>query len=219
MTIRLGDLAPDFTADSTHGPIRFHEWKADRWAVLFSYPRDFTPVCTTELGAVAALLPEFRRLGTRVIGLSVDQADAHRSWQDDVARVTGCTVGYPLLADPEHRVARLYGMIHPNASRSVTMRSTFVIGPDDRVRLSMSYPASTGRNFQELVRVLESLRLAEAHEVVTPADWRPGERVIIAPSVSDDEARLRFPKGYEAKTEYLRFTPEPDLEAAASNGR
>jgi thioredoxin-dependent peroxiredoxin len=209
-----GHLAPDFIAETTHGSIRFHEWKAGSWAVLFSYPRDFTPVCTTELGAVAALMPEFERLGTKVIGLSVDPVEAHHGWQGDIARVTGCAVSYPIIADPDRRVTDLYGMIHPNASDTTTMRSTFVIGPDHRVRLSMAYPASTGRNFRELLRVLDSLQLAEAYDIVTPADWRYGEDVIITPSMSEAEVKARFPKGYEVKTGYLRVTPQPDLDAA-----
>jgi alkyl hydroperoxide reductase subunit AhpC len=209
MSIRLGDLAPDFEADTTQGPVRFHAWKAGRWAVLFSHPKDFTPVCTTELGRAAALTPEFARRGCLLVGLSVDPVESHLRWEGDIARVTGHAVGFPMIGDPDRRVSTLYGMIHPNAADTTTVRSVFVIGPDDRVKLTLTYPASTGRNFDELLRVLDSLQLTAAHAVATPADWRPGDDVIITPAVSDDEARARFPRGFVAVTPYLRVTPQP----------
>jgi alkyl hydroperoxide reductase subunit AhpC len=209
MSIRLGDLAPDFEADTTHGPIRFHAWRAGHWAVLFSHPKDFTPVCTTELGRAAALAPEFARRGCLLVGLSVDPVASHLRWEGDIARATGHAVGFPMIGDPDRRVSTLYGMIHPNAADTTTVRSVFVIGPDGRVKLTLTYPASTGRNFDELLRVLDSLQLTAAHAVATPADWRPGDDVIITPAVSDDEARARFPRGFVAVTPYLRVTPQP----------
>jgi alkyl hydroperoxide reductase subunit AhpC len=210
MAIRLGDEAPDFVAETTEGPIQFHEWKAGQWAVLFSHPKDFTPVCTTELGSLAALRPEFDRRGVRVIGLSVDPVDSHHSWTTDIRDVTGQTVNFPLIADPDRTVSRLYDMIHPNASETTTVRSVFVIGPDNKVKLSLTYPASTGRNFQELLRTIDSLQLTANHGVSTPADWQDGDDVIIVPAITDDEARTRFPKGFVAKKPYLRVTPQPD---------
>lgn len=210
MSIRLGDLAPDFTADTTHGPLRFHAWKAGQWAVLFSHPKDFTPVCTTELGRAAALAGEFARRACLLIGLSVDPVDSHRRWNDDIAAVTGHRVEFPMIADVDRQVSARYGMIHPNASDTATVRSVFVIGPDDRVKLTLTYPASTGRNFDELLRVLDSLQLTATHAVATPADWRPGDDVIITPAVSNAEARTRFPRGFVALTPYLRVTPQPN---------
>ena len=210
MAIRLGDDAPDFVAETTEGPIQFHEWKAGQWAVLFSHPKDFTPVCTTELGSVAALRPEFDRRGVRVIGLSVDPLESHRRWTTDIEDVTGQTLNFPLIADPDRTVSQLYDMIHPNASETVTVRSVFVIGPDNKVKLTLTYPASTGRNFQELLRAIDSLQLTANHGVSTPADWQHGEDVIIVPTISDDEARTRFPKGFVARKPYLRVTPQPN---------
>jgi thioredoxin-dependent peroxiredoxin len=209
MAIRLGDVAPDFIADTTEGRISFHEWKDTGWAVLFSHPRDFTPVCTTELGAVAALKSEFEKRNTRVIGLSVDSLDEHDRWKGDIRDVTGHALNFPLIADHNRHVANLYDMIHPGASDTATVRSVFVIGPDHKVKLTLTYPASTGRNFQELLRVIDSLQLTAAHAVATPADWRQGEPVIIVPAVSDDEARKRFPGGFVAKKPYLRVTAQP----------
>ena len=208
MAVRLGDMAPNFTAQTTEGSIDFHAWKGAHWAVLFSHPRDFTPVCTTELGAVAALKRDFEKRDTKVIGLSVDPLDAHHQWKDDIAEVTGFALNFPLIADPDRAVANLYDMIHPNASDTATVRSVFVVGPDNRVKLTLTYPASTGRNFQELLRVLDSLQLTAKHSVATPADWKPGEPVIIVPAVSDDDARKRFP-GFIAKKPYLRVTAQP----------
>jgi alkyl hydroperoxide reductase subunit AhpC len=210
MAIRLGDEAPDFTAETTQGTIQFHAWKQDSWAVLFSHPRDFTPVCTTELGAVAALKPEFEQRNVRVIGLSVDPGDAHERWSADIQDVTGHAVNFPLIADPERRVAQLYDMVHPNASDTTTVRSVFVVGPDNKIKLTLTYPASTGRNFQELLRVIDSLQLTASYSVATPADWKDGDDVIIVPAVSDEDARARFPKGFEAKKPYLRVTPQPN---------
>ncbi len=209
MAIRLGDEAPDFTADSTEGPISFHEWKGDSWAVLFSHPKDFTPICTTELGRVAALKPEFDKRNVKVIGLSVDPVDSHERWSKDITDVTGSTLNYPLLGDPDHKVADLYDMIHPNANDTLTVRSVFVIGPDNKVKLTLTYPASTGRNFDELLRVIDSLQLTAKHKVATPADWKQGEDVIIAGSVSDEEAKKTYPQGWKAPRPYIRIVPQP----------
>jgi len=209
MAVRLGDIAPDFTADTTEGSIQFHDWKAGKWAVLFSHPRDFTPVCTTELGAVASLKAEFEKRNTKVIGLSVDGVAEHHRWKQDIADVTGHALNFPLIADPDRAIADHYDMIHPNASDTATVRSVFVIGPDNKVKLTLTYPASTGRNFMELLRVIDSLQLTANHAVATPADWKQGEEVIIVPAVSDDDARKRFPKGFVAKKPYLRVTAQP----------
>ena len=210
MAIRLGDEAPDFTADTTEGRINFHAWKGSNWAVLFSHPRDFTPVCTTELGSVARLKPEFDKRHTKVIGLSVDPIDAHGRWAEDIKDVTGYAPNFPLIADPERDVAGRYDMIHPNASDTATVRSVFVIGPDNKVKLTLTYPASTGRNFEEILRIIDSLQLTATYAVATPADWKQGEDVIIVPAVSDEDAKKRFPKGFVAKKPYLRVTPSPD---------
>ena len=210
MSIRLGDEAPDFKAQTTQGEISFHEWKGKGWAVLFSHPKDFTPVCTTELGAVAALRPEFEKRNTKVIGLSVDPLDSHVKWEGDIEEVTGHAINFPMIADSDRKVADLYGMIHPNASDTMTVRSVFVVGPDNKVKLTLTYPASTGRNFQELLRVLDSLQLTAGYQVATPADWKDGDDVIIVPAVSDEDARKKFPKGFVAKKPYLRVTPQPN---------
>ena len=209
MPIRLGDDAPDFTANTTQGTISFHEWKGNSWAVLFSHPKDFTPVCTTELGAVAALKPEFERRNTKVIGLSVDPVESHVKWEKDIEDVTGHAVNFPMIGDPDRRVSMLYDMVHPNAGDTMTVRSVFIVGPDNKVKLSLTYPASTGRNFQELLRVLDSLQLTASHSVATPADWKAGEDVIIVTSVSDDDAKKKFPAGFTAKKPYLRVTKQP----------
>jgi thioredoxin-dependent peroxiredoxin len=213
MAIRLGDEAPDFTADTTEGPVSFHEWKKGKWAVLFSHPKDFTPVCTTELGAVAKLKEEFEKRNTKVIGVSVDPLDSHNRWAVDIKDVTGAALNYPLIADPDKSVANKYDMIHPNASDTATVRSVFVIGADNKVKLTLTYPASTGRNFAELLRVIDSLQLTAQHQVATPADWKAGEDVIIVPAVSDDDAKKRFP-GFVAKKPYLRVTPQPKTPTA-----
>ena len=209
MAIRLGDVVPDFATDTTDGRIdSFHAWKAGCWAVLFSHPRDFTPVCTTELGTVAGLKPEFDKRNTKVIGISVDPLDSHNRWVGDIKDVTGNALNFPLIADPEKTVANLYDMIHPNASDTATVRSVFVVGPDNKLKLTLTYPASTGRNFMELLRVIDSLQLTSKHQVATPADWKQGEDVIIVPAVSDEDAHKRFP-GFVAKKPYLRVTPQP----------
>lgn len=210
MAIQLGDIAPDFSADTTQGPIHFHEWKGDSWAILFSHPKDFTPVCTTELGAVAKLKPEFDKRNTKVMGLSVDPVESHRKWEGDIQDVTGNAVNFPMIGDPESKVAKLYGMIHPNANDTLTVRSVFVIGPDNKVKLTLTYPASTGRNFDEILRVVDSLQLTAKFAVATPADWKDGQDVIITNGVSDDDAKVRFPKGFVAKKPYLRLTPQPN---------
>ncbi len=209
MAVRLGDLAPDFIADTTEGRITFHEWKGSGWAVLFSHPRDFTPVCTTELGTLAGLKGEFAKRNTKVIGLSVDPLAEHERWKGDIRDVTGHALNFPLIADPDRSVANLYDMIHPNASDTATVRSVFIIGPDNKVKLTLTYPASTGRNFQELLRVIDSLQLTANHAVATPADWKQGEDVIIVPAVTDEDAKKRFPKGFTAKKPYLRVTAQP----------
>ncbi len=209
MSLRLGDTAPDFTADTTEGPIRFHEWIENRWAILFSHPRDFTPVCTTELGYVARLRPEFDTRGVKVIGLSIDPLDAHRGWAADIKETQGYAPNFPIIADPERKVANLYGMMHPAHDEVYTVRTVFVIDPKQKIRLTITYPQTTGRNFDELLRVIDSLQLTDAHRVATPVNWKQGEDVIIVPAVSDAEARAKFPKGWRALKPYLRLTPQP----------
>ena len=211
MAVRLGDIAPDFTAETTQGAVSFHDWKKDSWAVLFSHPKDFTPVCTTELGAVSALVPEFAKRNTKVIGLSVDPLDSHERWSADIADVTGHKVNFPMIADSDRTVSSLYDMIHPSASDTMTVRSVFVVGPDNKVKLTLTYPASTGRNFDELLRVIDSLQLTANYSVATPADWKHGDEVIITSAVSDEDAEKRFPKGFVKKKPYLRVTPQPNL--------
>ncbi|MFK4046243.1 peroxiredoxin [Roseomonas mucosa] len=207
--LQLGDIAPDFETQTTEGPIRFHEWIEGSWAVLFSHPKDFTPVCTTELGAVARLKPEFDRRGVKVIGLSVDPLPDHKAWASDIAETQGHALNFPLIADSDRKISDLYGMIHPNASDTLTVRSVYVIGPDKKLKLSLTYPASTGRNFNEILRVIDSLQLTAEHSVATPADWRQGEDVIIVPSLEDDEAKKKFPGGWKALKPYLRMVPQP----------
>ena len=209
MTIRLGDTAPDFTAETTQGTISFHEWLGDSWGVLFSHPKDFTPVCTTELGYVAAIKPEFDRRNVKVIGLSVDPVDSHNLWEADIAETQGTAVNFPMIGDPDRVVADLYGMIHPNASDTLTVRSVFVIAPDKTVKLTITYPASTGRNFDEILRVIDSLQLTASHKVATPANWTDGDDVIIVPAVSDDDAAKLFPGGWTTVKPYLRVVPQP----------
>ena len=210
MTIRLGDEAPNFTAETTEGTIDFHEYLGDGWGVLFSHPKDFTPVCTTELGRVAALKPEFDKRNTKVIAVSVDDVDSHGRWAGDIEDVTGNKLNYPIIGDQDRKVSDLYGMIHPNANDTLTVRSVFVVGPDKKVKLTITYPASTGRNFDEILRVIDSLQLTADYKVATPADWKEGEDVIIVPAVTDDEAKERFPKGFTAIKPYLRVTPQPN---------
>jgi alkyl hydroperoxide reductase subunit AhpC len=209
MALQLGDTAPDFEADTTQGRIKFHDWIGSSWAVLFSHPKDFTPVCTTELGYTAKLKPEFDKRGVKVIGLSVDPLGSHEKWADDIRETQGATVNFPMIADPDRKVANLYGMIHPKASDTTTVRSVFVIGPDKKIKLTLTYPASTGRNFDEVLRVVDSLQLTAKHAVATPVNWKQGEDVIIAGSVSDEEARKKFPEGWKAPRPYLRIVPQP----------
>jgi alkyl hydroperoxide reductase subunit AhpC len=209
MAVRLGDIAPDFTAETTDGTISFHEWKQGSWAVLFSHPKDFTPVCTTELGTVAKLKPEFDKRNVKVIGLSVDPIDDHNAWKGDIEETQGTALNFPLIADPDRTVAGLYDMIHPNALDNLTVRSVFVIGPDDKVKLTLTYPASTGRNFDELLRVIDSLQLTAQYKVATPANWKDGDDVIIGGPVSDEEAKELFPDGWNAPKPYLRIVPQP----------
>jgi len=209
MALQLGDIAPDFEADTTEGEIKFHEWLGNSWGVLFSHPKDFTPVCTTELGYTAKLKPEFDKRGVKVIGLSVDPLDSHRLWSKDIEETQGTAPNFPMIADSDRRIANLYGMIHPNANDTLTVRSAFVIGPDKKIKLSINYPASTGRNFDEILRVIDSLQLTAKHQVATPVNWRAGEDVIIVPSVSDDEARKKYPDGWKAQKPYLRIVPSP----------
>lgn len=210
MGLQLGDTAPDFTAQSTDGEIRFHEWLGDGWGVLFSHPKDFTPVCTTELGEVARLKPEFERRNVKVIGLSVDPLESHRGWAGDIAETQGQALNFPLIADADRNVSDLYGMIHPQASDTLTVRSVFVIDPKKKIRLVLTYPASTGRNFLEILRAIDSLQLTDGYSVATPVNWQWGEDCIVAPSLSDDEAARKFPKGYTALKPYLRITPQPN---------
>ena len=210
MTLRLGDEAPDFTASTTAGDIRFHEWLGSGWGVLFSHPKDFTPVCTTELGAVAKLKPEFEKRNVKVIGLSVDPLADHEKWSNDIEETQGARLNFPLIADADRKVSTLYDMIHPNADNTFTVRSVFVIGPDKKVKLTLTYPASTGRNFDELLRVIDSLQLTAGYSVATPANWKNGEDVIIVPSLSDQDAKAKFPKGWKAHKPYLRVTPQPN---------
>jgi len=209
VTIRIGDVAPDFTAGTTEGRIRFHDWIGDAWAILFSHPKDFTPVCTTELGAVARLKPEFERRGVKVIGLSVDGVTDHRSWSKDIEETQGVKLNFPLLADPDRVVSDKYDMIHPNADDTLTVRSVFVIDDKKKVRLTLTYPASTGRNFDELLRVLDSLKLTSEHQVATPVNWKHGEDVIIVPAVTQEQASARYPKGWREEKPYLRYVPDP----------
>ena len=209
-TLRLGDDAPDFTADTTDGELNFYDWKGDSWAVLFSHPKDFTPVCTTELGRVAGLKPEFDARNVKVIGVSVDPIDSHHQWAGDIEDVTGNALNFPLIADPDRKLADLYDLIHPNANDTLTVRSVYVIGPDNKIKLTITYPASTGRNFDEILRVIDSLQLTAGYSVATPADWKDGEDVIIVPAVSDEDAKEKFPKGWDAKKPYLRVTPQPN---------
>lgn len=211
MSLRLGDVAPDFTAETTEGTINFHEWLGTGWGVLFSHPADFTPVCTTELGAMSKLSPEFTKRNVKVAALSADPLDSHKKWVLDINETQNTTVNYPLIADPEFKVANLYGMVHPNVTDKFTVRSVFVIGPDKKIKLTITYPASTGRNFNEILRVIDSLQLTANYSVATPANWEHGEDVIITPAVKDEEVPAKFPKGHRAIKPYLRVTPQPNL--------
>lgn len=210
MAIRLGDEAPDFTADTTDGKLSFHEWLGDSWGVLFSHPKDFTPVCTTELGYVAKIKPEFDKRNVKVVGLSVDPLDNHEKWVDDIEETQGARLNFPLIGDADKHVSDLYDMIHPNASDTMTVRSVFIVGPDKKVKLILTYPAATGRNFDEILRVIDSLQLTAGYSVATPANWTEGDDVIITAAVSDEEADTKFPKGWTALKPYLRVTPQPN---------
>ena len=209
MAIRLGDIAPDFTADTTQGTINFHEWLGDSWGVLFSHPKDFTPVCTTELGYVARIKDEFDKRNVKVIGLSVDPVESHVRWEADIEETQGTAVNYPMIGDSDRAVAGLYDMIHPNANDTMTVRSVFVIGPDKKVKLTITYPASTGRNFDEILRVIDSLQLTSKFSVATPVNWRNGDDVIIGGAVSDEDAKAKFPQGWTTIKPYLRVLPQP----------
>ncbi|CAN5518943.1 peroxiredoxin [soil metagenome] len=210
MTVRLGDTAPDFTAETTEGKINFHEWIGDSWAVLFSHPKDYTPVCTTELGMMAKLKPEFNKRNTKIIALSVDPLGSHKGWAKDIEETQGAKINFPMIADSDRKVSDLYGMIHPNASDTFTVRSVFVIDPNKKVKLTLTYPASTGRNFDELLRVIDSLQLTADYSVATPVNWKDGDDCIIVPSLSDDDAKAKFPAGFKTVKPYLRVTPQPN---------
>jgi len=210
MTIQLGETAPDFTAETTEGRLNFHEYLGDHWGVLFSHPADFTPVCTTELGAFANRKDEFTSRNTRIIGVSVDSVESHKNWSVDIAETQGQGLNYPLVGDEDRTVANLYGMIHPKALETATVRTVFIIGPDKKVKLTLTYPASVGRNIDEILRVLDALQLTTGYSVSTPVDWKQGSEVIISPAISDEDAKTKFPKGFRALTPYLRLTPQPD---------
>jgi alkyl hydroperoxide reductase subunit AhpC len=209
MAVRIGDEAPDFTADTTEGTIHFHDWLGSSWGVLFSHPKDFTPVCTTELGYVARIKPEFDKRNAKVIGLSVDSVEDHNKWSSDIEETQGAKVNFPMIGDPDRKVADLYDMIHPNANDTLTVRSVFIVGPDKKVKLTLTYPASTGRNFDEILRVIDSLQLTAKYSVATPANWKEGEDVIIGGSVSDEDAKQKFPQGWKTIKPYLRVLPQP----------
>jgi thioredoxin-dependent peroxiredoxin len=211
MAIQLGDIAPDFTADTTEGELSFHDWKKDSWAVLFSHPKDFTPVCTTELGYTAKLKDEFAKRKTKVLALSVDSVADHDKWASDIEETQGTAVNFPMIGDPDRNVAGLYDMIHPNANDTLTVRSVFVIDPNNKVRLTLTYPASTGRNFDEILRVIDSLQLTDGYKVATPVNWKHGDDVIVLPALTDEEATALFPAGFEKKKPYLRVTRQPNL--------
>jgi alkyl hydroperoxide reductase subunit AhpC len=210
MALQLGDIVPDFTQDSTEGVINFHEWAGDSWVVLFSHPKDFTPVCTTELGTVARLKPEFDKRNVKVIALSVDDAESHKGWVGDIEETQNARMNYPILADPDRKVSDLYGMIHPNANNTLTVRSVFIVDPQKKLRLTLTYPASTGRNFDEILRVIDSLQLTDNYSVATPADWKDGGDCVVVPSIPTEEAKQRFPKGVTEVKPYLRMTPQPN---------
>ncbi|RJF88754.1 peroxiredoxin [Oleomonas cavernae] len=212
MTLRLGDIVPDFTQESTAGPIHFYDWLGSSWGVLFSHPKDFTPVCTTELGYTAKLKPEFDKRNVKVLALSVDPLDSHTRWVGDIEETQGTKLNYPILADSDRKVADLYDMIHPNANDTFTVRSVFVIDPNKKLRLTLTYPASTGRNFDEILRVIDSLQLTDGYSVATPVNWQHGDDVVIVPALQDpDVIKQKFPKGYKALKPYLRMTPQPNL--------
>ncbi|MCH7689530.1 MAG: peroxiredoxin [candidate division Zixibacteria bacterium] len=212
MSLKLGTTAPDFVQESTEGTINFHEWLGDCWGVLFSHPADFTPVCTTELGAASKLKNEFEKRNVKIIALSVDSLDSHKKWIEDINQTQNAKVNFPLIADADRKVATLYGMLHPEASETVTVRSVFVIDPDKKIRLTLTYPAATGRDFNEILRVIDSLQLTSYHQVATPANWKQGGDCVILPSITDpDEMKQKFPKGWKEERPYLRITPQPDI--------
>jgi alkyl hydroperoxide reductase subunit AhpC len=210
MAIRLGDEAPDFTAETTDGTINFYDYLGDGWGILFSHPKDFTPVCTTELGAFSARRADFDKRNTKLIAVSVDDVDSHQRWKSDISETQGAELNFPIIGDADRKVADLYDMIHPNANDTLTVRSVFIVDPNKKVKLTLTYPASTGRNVDEIVRVLDSLQLSAKFPVSTPVDWKDGEDVIIAPAVSDDDAKEKFPKGFRKVKDYLRYTPQPN---------
>ncbi|MHB1217882.1 MAG: peroxiredoxin [Alphaproteobacteria bacterium] len=210
MTLRLGDTAPDFEAETSAGPIKFHEWIGDSWGILFSHPKDFTPVCTTELGYMAKIKPEFDKRNVKVLGVSVDSPESHKGWVKDIEETQSTKVGYPIVADSQRKVANLYGMMHPAHDELYTVRTVFVIDPKKKVRLMITYPQTCGRNFDEILRVVDSLQLTDKFSVATPVNWKKGEDVIIVPSLSDEDAKKKFPKGWKALKPYLRITPTPD---------
>lgn len=209
MTIRLGDTAPDFTQDSTQGEIRFHDWLGDSWGVLFSHPKTFTPVCTTELGEVSRLKGEFDKRNVKVLALSVDAAGDQKKWEADIAETQGHSVNFPMVSDHDRKVSDLYGMIHPNANDTLTVRTVFIIDANKKVRLTLTYPASTGRNFEEILRVIDSMKLTDKHKVATPVNWKDGDKVIIVPALSDEDAKARFPDGWDTQKPYLRVVQQP----------
>ncbi len=210
MALQLGDTVPDFTQETSEGTISFHEWAGDSWVVLFSHPADYTPVCTTELGTVASLKPEFEKRNVKILALSVDSVDSHKGWINDINETQNTNVNYPIIADPDRKVADLYGMIHPNSLNNLTVRSVFIIDPNKKLRLTLTYPASTGRNFDEILRVIDSLQLTDYHQVATPANWKDGDDCVVVPSISTDEAKQKFPKGVTEVKPYLRMTPQPN---------
>lgn len=210
MALQLGDTVPDFTQETSEGTLSFHEWAGDSWVVLFSHPADYTPVCTTELGTVAGLKPEFDKRNVKILALSVDSVDSHKGWINDINETQNTTVNYPIIADPDRKVADLYGMIHPNSLNNLTVRSVFIIDPNKKLRLTLTYPASTGRNFDEILRVIDSLQLTDYHQVATPANWKDGDDCVVVPSIPTEEAKQKFPKGVTEVKSYLRMTPQPN---------
>ena len=211
MVLRLGDIAPDFSAETTHGNINFHDWLCDSWGILFSHPKDYTPVCTTELGYMSKIKPEFDKRNVKILAISVDPIDSHKGWVGDINDTQNTTVNFPIIADPGRKVSNLYDMIHPNADDTLTVRSVFVIGADKKIKLTITYPASTGRNFDEVLRVVDSLQLTSDYQVATPANWKHGEDCIVVPSIPTEDIPEKFPKGYREIKPYLRFTPQPDI--------
>ena len=211
MVLRLGDIAPDFSAETTHGNINFHDWLCDSWGILFSHPKDYTPVCTTELGYMSKIKPEFDKRNVKILAISVDPIDSHKGWVGDINETQNTTVNFPIIADPDRKVSNLYDMIHPKADDTLTVRSVFVIGADKKIKLTITYPASTGRNFDEVLRVVDSLQLTSDYQVATPVNWKHGEDCIVVPSIPTEDIPEKFPKGYREIKPYLRFTPQPDI--------